>query len=148
MIQIRYADNDDYKLVQSISANMSKRRWQQFINNKQAAVAFLNEKFAGFALYDFFYDNTPFLTEIFVEEECRRQTVGSFLLLFCEDAARNLGYKNMILTVNEANEAAQKFYKKLGYRQLGSFDDFGTCTQLILGKELKLPECCHSKQQA
>lgn len=146
MIQIRYAKSSDYDLMDNIAFEMSTRRWQQLTDNRQIALAFLNEKFAGFAVYDFLSENMPFISKIFVKEECRRESAGSFLLLFCEDAVRNSGYKNMILAVNGDNNGALEFYKKLGYSQLGSFDNFGICTQLVLGKKLKFPECCHNKQ--
>lgn len=144
MIEVRYAKYEDYELVLTIDSSISSARWKQWTDNKQAVVAFLNNEFAGWLQYSLFMEKTPFINRLYVFEKCQRQAVGSFLLLYCEDAVRNLGFKQLMLSVEEDN-TAREFYKKFGYRMLGGFDCFDNHKELMLGKELKAPVCCENK---
>lgn len=146
MIEVRYAKYDDYERVLTIDSSISEPKWRQWTDAKQAVVAFLNNEFAGWLQYGLFLEKMPFVNRLYVFEKYQRQAVGSFLLLYCEDAVRNLGYKQLMLSTEETNTALE-FYKKLGYRELGSFDYFGEHKELMLGKELKAPCCCKNQQE-
>lgn len=141
MVHIRFAKEEDYNLILKIDNSISRERWDYWTANRQAVLAFLNDDFAGWLQYGYFIEKTPFVNRLYVFEEYQRQTVGSFLLLFCEDAVKNLGHKQIMLSVEEENSAAE-FYKRLGYRELGCFDYFGTHKELIYGKELHMHKCC------
>ena len=142
MIEVRYAKYEDYELILTIDSSISKPKWKEWTDSKQAVVAFLNNEFAGWLQYGFFMEKIPFVNRLYVFEKYQRQAVGSFLLLYCEDAVRNLGCKQIMLSTEEMNPA-QEFYKKLGYTILGEFDCFGEHKELMFGKELKAPCCCH-----
>lgn len=143
MITIRFAKQEDYELVSGVAPMIEKSQWQEWTSKKRAVVGFLDDNFAGWLLYDFYNPSTPFVKELFVLEEYRRQAVGSFLILYCEDIVRNLDYKHIMLSVAQDNTAAQAFCKRFGYTVLGSFDYFGEHTEQLLGKEIKELGCCH-----
>jgi len=69
--------------------------------------------------YNLFWDNTPFLTLIYLEKSYRYRGFGRQAILFWESEMRNLGYK-MVMTSTQVDEQAQHFYRKLGYLERGS----------------------------
>jgi ribosomal protein S18 acetylase RimI-like enzyme len=92
----------------------------------------------------------PVLTNLAVVREARRCGVGSALVAACERAVRYdwPGHNELILEVEDDNEAARQFYERLGYSVVGSdpasrrYDTSGwwlqkvRCTRLILRKQL------------
>lgn len=141
MIQVRFAKYDEYDEILKVAPSVCKKKFKQWTDDKQVAIAYLDGEVAGWVQYDFFGGTIPFVNEIYVLEQCRRQSVGSFLLLYCEDAVKNLGYNKIMLSTLEENPAIA-FYKRLGYRQLGEFDCFGDHKEQLYGKELKEHSCC------
>jgi GNAT superfamily N-acetyltransferase len=62
------------------------------------------------------YDSTyAELTELFVEEACRRQGVGRALMAYAERLARESGAKALVLLTGLGNARGQAFYRALGY---------------------------------
>ena len=61
-------------------------------------------------------DKTIYLCNIAVAEEWRRRGAASFALGAAENLARDLGYREIALDVQEENLAAQLLYRKAGYR--------------------------------
>ena len=50
-----------------------------------------------------------------VREDTRGKGVGKTLCKRCEDTAKEWGFMEMLLLVEEQNIAARELYKKLGY---------------------------------
>jgi GNAT superfamily N-acetyltransferase len=55
------------------------------------------------------------LTELFVEEACRRQGIGRALVACAERLARENGADELILLTGLGNAQGQAFYRALGY---------------------------------
>ena len=55
------------------------------------------------------------LTELFVEEACRRQGVGRALVACAERLARESGARELVLLTGFGNAQGQAFYRALGY---------------------------------
>lgn len=72
----------------------------------------------GWMRYGYFWDNTPFMNMIWVDEQYRGDGVGRQVVLFWENHMKQKGCK-MVMTSTLANEAAQHFYRKLGYKDAG-----------------------------
>nr|WP_216855435.1 GNAT family N-acetyltransferase [Paenibacillus alba] len=72
----------------------------------------------GWIRYGYFWDNTPFMNMIWVDEPFRGKGVGKQAVLFWEDEMKQKGFK-LVMTSTLANEEAQHFYRKLGYRDAG-----------------------------
>ena len=77
-----------------------------------------DESKIGWMRYGYFWDNTPFMNMIWVDEQYRGKGVGKQVVLFWEDEMKQKGFK-MVMTSTLANEEAQNFYRKLGYRDAG-----------------------------
>jgi GNAT superfamily N-acetyltransferase len=55
------------------------------------------------------------LTELFVEESSRRLGVGTALVGFAEQIARQSGAKQVLILTDFYNHSAQQLYRSLGY---------------------------------
>jgi ribosomal protein S18 acetylase RimI-like enzyme len=71
---------------------------------------------------EFTYDDPPYedrqvvyLYEIHLHEHLRGMRLGSKLVAFVEEAARQAGISKTMLTVFTANSRARRWYEKLGY---------------------------------
>ncbi|SDS75641.1 Acetyltransferase (GNAT) family protein [Paenibacillaceae bacterium GAS479] len=72
----------------------------------------------GWMRYGYFWDNTPFMNMIWIDEEYRSSGFGKRAVLFWENEMKVTG-RNLVMTSTLANEEAQHFYRKLGYKDAG-----------------------------
>lgn len=72
----------------------------------------------GWMRYGYFWDNTPFMNMIWIDEEYRGRGIGKMVVDFWEKLMREKGFK-LVMTSTLSNEGAQHFYRKLGYRDAG-----------------------------
>lgn len=77
----------------------------------------------------------PYLSNLAVHQDCRRQGTAQQLLLKCERIALGWGFQDLYLHVLENNHQARSLYLKLGYR-LHRID--GGWTSLLLGQPRRL----------
>ncbi|MCL1795824.1 MAG: GNAT family N-acetyltransferase [Clostridia bacterium] len=64
-------------------------------------------------------DDSPWLAALYVDEPYRKMKIGARLVECAQEAARELGYKALFLRT----EHASGYYRKLGWRFVGTFDD-------------------------
>jgi len=55
----------------------------------------------------------------FLLPEWRRRGVGKALFVTTQEFARNAGYAKAVIQIRASNHAAQRFYRKLGFRACG-----------------------------
>lgn len=91
----------------------------------------------GLLRYGLLWDLIPFMYLLIVNPAHRRQGVGTALVTGWEQAMQQAGH-TQVLTSTLANEAAQHFYRRLGYLDLGGFVLPGEPLELVLGKTLPL----------
>lgn len=89
----------------------------------------------GWLRWGLFWDNTPFMNMLYLLDGHRMQGCGKALVNHWERRMREAGYRQL-LTSTQANEAAQLFYRHLGYHDVGGFMLPGEPYELILLKEL------------
>jgi GNAT superfamily N-acetyltransferase len=94
-------------------------------------IAEINGKIIGFAairIIPCVFSSSPRgeLTELFVEENYRRQGVGKELINYAEAIARDNGVNTMFILTNISNLASRSLYNSIGYRE----------NDMILCKEL------------
>lgn len=92
-------------------------------------------KAAGWLRWNLFWDNTPFMNLLYLLEDFRLQGLGRALVLHWEQQMREGGHP-FVLTSTQADEAAQHFYRRLGYQDIGGFLLPGESYELILRKAL------------
>jgi ribosomal-protein-alanine N-acetyltransferase len=78
---------------------------------------------AGFILAELAPDEGHIIT-LDVLEEYRRRGIGSLLLSTAEKEAASRGGKRMVLETATTNKAAIALWRKHGYRQLGTIEDY------------------------
>jgi ribosomal-protein-alanine N-acetyltransferase len=78
---------------------------------------------AGFILAELAPDEGHIIT-LDVLEEYRRREIGSLLLSTAEKEAASRGGKRMVLETATTNKAAIALWRKHGYRQLGTIEDY------------------------
>ena len=59
-----------------------------------------------------------FITELFVQEEYRNRGIGAALMKFAEAEVKKIGIRKTFLWTGEANEAARKLYKSIGFIEM------------------------------
>lgn len=125
-------------LVAVVSATHHPNSWEYLAGTVEMALR---------SNYPWPFNNScfyPYLSNLAVQQDCRRQGAAQQLLLKCERIALAWGFQDIYLHVLENNHQARSLYFKLGYR-LHRID--GTWTSLLLGqprrlllhKQIKLP---------
>ncbi|KQO17203.1 GNAT family N-acetyltransferase [Paenibacillus sp. Leaf72] len=96
-----------------------------------------NEEYriVGWMRHSYFWDNTPFLNMIWIDDTYRSKGLGKKAVLFWEDEMKKLRF-NLVMTSTLANEEAQHFYRKLGYRDSGCLILEDEPLEIILTKRL------------
>ncbi len=74
----------------------------------------------GILRWNLFWDSVPFCTLLYLREDARGQGDGRMLLEAWEREMKARGH-GMVMTSTQADESAQHFYRKLGYRDAGGF---------------------------
>lgn len=94
-----------------------------------------DESIIGWMRHGYFWDNTPFMNMIWVDEQYRGKGVGKQAVLFWEGEMKQKGFK-LVMTSTLATEEAQDFYRKLGYRDAGCLILENEPLEIILTKLL------------
>ncbi|NOU70408.1 GNAT family N-acetyltransferase [Paenibacillus sp. LMG 31458] len=89
----------------------------------------------GWMRFGYFWDNTPFMNMIWVDEQYRSKGVGKQVVLFWEDEMQKKGFK-LVMTSTLANENAQHFYRSLGYQDAGCLILENEPLEIILTKKI------------
>ena len=118
MFQIRYVSKNDKSFWFSLDKHLSESEFELKIRDKRGYVISDDDKPVGIMRYNLFWDNTPFLTLIYIEKSHQRKGFGRQTIIFWEDEMRGLGYK-LVVTSTQVDEQAQHFYRKLGYVDRG-----------------------------
>lgn len=135
MTEIKYATMDDYGLLISRDTHVRKEEWKKLIEKNQALIFKVDNHCAGWLRYNLFWNEIPFMNMLYFLEEYRGKGYGTQMVRFWEREMAKLGY-DKVMTSSQANESAQHFYRKLGYRDAGSFFPFCNDLEIIFTKEL------------
>lgn len=118
-MMINYANEEDFdyfvKRDKHILVSLVKRKIAE-----QEILILRNEQsqYIGWMRYSYFWDNTPFMNMIWIDEPYRSKGIGKGAVLYWESLMREKGFR-LVMTSTLANEAAQHFYRKLGYKDAG-----------------------------
>ena len=135
-VKIRLVEEKDFEILSKHDKHISAEILKKKISDKNILIAETDKKFAGWLRYNLFWDEIPFMNMLFVLEKFRAIGIGEKLVLEWEKLMSEQGYK-FLLTSTQANEYAQHFYRKQGYKDLGGFTPFGEEYEIILGKQLE-----------
>ncbi|GGG65258.1 GNAT family N-acetyltransferase [Paenibacillus radicis (ex Gao et al. 2016)] len=89
----------------------------------------------GWLRYGYFWDNTPFMNMLWIDDAFRGKGLGKQAVLFWEEDMKRKGFK-LVMTSTLANEEAQHFYRKLGYKDAGCLLLENEPLEIILTKNI------------
>lgn len=120
MLEIRYVQPEDKAFWYSLDKHLPVQEFDHKVIHKRGYVLLEDKQPVGILRYNLFWDNTPFCTMLFVARETHRKGYGKKLMEYWEKDMKSKGY-GMLLTSTQADEEAQHFYRKLGYKDCGGF---------------------------
>jgi len=119
MFKIRYVNESDKAFWFSIvDEHISEDEFILKIRDKRGYIISDDDKPIGIMRYNLFWDNTPFLNSIGIEESYQGKGFGKQAMKHWEDEMQCLGYK-LVMTSTQSDEKAQHFYRKIGYIDSG-----------------------------
>ena len=86
--------------------------------------------------FGYFWDNTPFMNLISIEEPYRGKGIGHEVVQRWERDMKEKGFKT-VMTSTQSDEDAQHFYRMLGYRDAGCLLLETQSLEIILIKALE-----------
>jgi ribosomal protein S18 acetylase RimI-like enzyme len=134
-INIKYAQEQDLEWLVQRDCSISRTTLERKVREKEILVVETESKPIGWLRFNLFWDEIPFMNMLVIEDEFQGKGIGKQLVTFWEEEMRNQGHK-YLMTSTQANEKAQHFYRKLGYKERGSFLEPDNESELIFMKKL------------
>ena len=134
-MDIEYAKSSDIDFINKLDTHITKEELLKSILNSRVIICKENRQVVGWARYNLFWDNIPFLNMLFILEEYRNQGVGKRLVEFWESEMKQRNYSTL-MTSSLSDETAQHFYRKLGYRDSGSLILENETLEIIFTKKI------------
>ena len=120
MFRIDYATEEDKAFWFTLEQHMDESEFWLKVRDKRAYIISDSEKPVGIMRYNLFWDNAPCLTMLYLVEAYRKKGFGAKAMAHWENEMRRCGYK-FVITTTQVDEAAQHFYRRLGYKDAGGF---------------------------
>ncbi|PWM38454.1 MAG: GNAT family N-acetyltransferase [Clostridiales bacterium] len=119
MMHIRYLQKEDRAFWFQLDRHLPAREFERKIRDRMGYVILEDQQPIGLLRYHLFWDSIPFCSMLFIKADAQRKGYGKALLAHWEKDMESEGYQ-MVMTSTQANETAQHFYRKCGYRDAGS----------------------------
>ncbi len=123
VIQVRDVESEDLETIHEIAQGSFKDPYPlgllQHIYDSDPEgflAAEIGGELVGYLIGLVRWGDVGHILAIAVDESYRRQGVGSSLIITAIDRLKNNGANKVKLEVRVSNEAAQKFYKKIGFQ--------------------------------
>lgn len=117
-MKIELATESDFKYIVDHDNHILESLVIKKIMGEEIYIIREQDTIIGWMRYGYFWDNTPFMNMIWIDEQYRGKGVGSQVVLNWENVMKHKGCK-LVMTSTLANEEAQHFYRKLGYKDAG-----------------------------
>lgn len=119
-MKFEYASEIDFQYIFDNDKHVSKELIKTKIKGSEIIIVRDEEnRNIGWLRYSYFWDNTPFMNMLYLDENYRSKGIGKELVGFWEREIEREGY-DLVMTSTLSNEQAQHFYRKLGYKDSGS----------------------------
>ena len=136
MINIRYAEYNDFALILKIDASISNEKWKRWTDNRQAIFAFDNSEFLGWLQYNYFIEKYPFINRLYVFEQYQNNGAGTKLIQFWESEMKSKGETRLMLSTESDNYGARRLYERLGFKCVGELNLRPQNQELVMLKEI------------
>ena len=134
-VVIEYANQDDLPFLERNDSHLPVRALRDKVARREVLIARQDVLPVGWLRFGLFWDSIPFMNMLFLQESSRGQGIGRLLVLFWEEEMKQCGHR-LVLTSTQADEDAQHFYRKLGYKDIGGFVLPNEPLEIILLKSL------------
>jgi len=119
-MEIRYVTTEDKAFWYQLDKHLPDTEFDKKVQDKQGYVITEDNVPIGILRYNLFWDNTPFCNMLYIDGSNQRKGYGKALMEHWEQDMKNQGY-GMVMTSTQADEEAQHFYRKIGYKESGGF---------------------------
>ena len=124
----------------SLDRHLSAEEFTCKVSDQMGYVLTADGEPIGLLRWSLFWDSIPFCNLLYMEDCHQRKGFGRRLAAYWEKEMRSRGY-DLVMTSTQSDEAAQHFWRKLGYRDCGGltlpFPGHEQPLELILGKTLE-----------
>ena len=93
MLEIQYVTDTDRAFWFTLDKHLSESELVLKVRDKRGYVISVDGKPIGVMRYNLFWDNTPFLTLIYIADAYQNKGYGRQAMLYWENEMRELGYK-------------------------------------------------------
>lgn len=121
--------------LQENDCHISKETLIKKIEKEEILIMEIAGICVGWLRYSLFWDEIPFMNMLYFLEDYRKRGYGKILVDYWERLLMEKGHRRF-LTSTLANEDAQHFYRKMGYRDIGGFVLPLEPLEIILMKDL------------
>ena len=135
MFKIEKAGNRHIEFWMSLDRHISPEQLKLKISLHECFIIISGKEPCGILRYGLFWDNTPFLNMIYIQEGFRGRGFGRRAVASWETEMLSEGYE-MVMTSSLSDENAQHFYRKLGYRDAGCLFMPDEAAEIIFIKNL------------
>jgi ribosomal protein S18 acetylase RimI-like enzyme len=118
-MHIDFAGAADLDYLVAQDRHLSPGVLEQKVERSEILVLWHDDRRAGALRFGYFWDETPFMNLLWVQEGLRDRGFGTRLVSFWEDEMRESGHE-IVMTSTLSNERAQHLYRRLGYRDCGA----------------------------
>lgn len=129
-ISIQKMNESHIDEVYEISRNTFPYPWSKkellkevYKNTSLNLVLFLDNKLIGF-IQTWFLESEADIINIAIDEKFRNHGLGKFLLSYLIKSFKEIGVKTIFLEVRVSNLAAEKLYKKIGFKVINVRDNY------------------------
>ena len=138
-ISIRPAIEADRAFWFSLDHHLNDAEYTRKVRDRMGYVLTLDSAPVAILRWSLFWDSIPFCNLLYVKDGFQRKGFGRRLTAHWEMDMRARGY-DLVMTSTQSDEAAQHFWRRLGYRDCGGltlpFPGHEQPMELILGKAL------------
>ncbi|WP_410768297.1 GNAT family N-acetyltransferase [Fontibacillus sp. BL9] len=118
-MRISFATEKDYEWIKNRDRHVVEKLILPKITGQEIYILQdENEARFGWMRYGYFWDNTPFMNMLWIEEAFRNKGLGKDVVQFWENEMKQQGH-NLVMTSAQADEGSQHFYRKLGFKDAG-----------------------------
>ncbi len=136
MFSLTYATKQDKNEYLSIDRHLPECEYESKVRDKRCYIIRDNKTPVGIMRYNLLCDYWPFITLIILQADYRRKGFGTKAMMHWENEMRSLGHQ-IVMTSTQADEEAQHFYRKIGYKDMGCLVLHTQPLEIFLGKNLE-----------
>jgi ribosomal protein S18 acetylase RimI-like enzyme len=136
-MKFTYAKEDNFEELKRLDSHIPTKVLLKKIRDEEVII--VNDErgtLIGFLRFNYFWDTIPFMNMLQIISSERRKGIGKALVSFWELEMKKKDHK-LVLTSTQSDEDAQHFYRKLNYKEKGSFILPNEPLEIIFGKELR-----------